>query len=238
MRRAALALAALIALIATTPASNQAIDYTTLIGNQSGNFTWATTAPTGSNQLVTAARYRALVAQTACPYSSATGSQIVNWNFVIACASSHTPSLQSEGVSGGYSTVYYTATYHSVGNFYSCSGPNGSDAYSGTPITLPAGTVAPTTSGTELSINLTSVTVASRVTAYVSLVNPSGVTKLGPTVISGSYSNTYSAAGAPAGAWSWSITQSGATDGSCDSTSGASGGGTQMSFSGTASWYQ
>lgn len=247
MRKFLFALVALVALLATTPASNQAIDINTLIANESGNFTWATTAPTsapsGSSSLVNWARYKTIVAYTTaspCPYATATGSLVVNWNAVIACASTHTPSLQTQSVSASYQAGFYSAMYDIHSGVWTCGSVTGNTGYSGTPIYLPAGTVAPTTTGTELSISLTSITLASGVSATISLLNPSGATKLGPTGLSsgGTYSNTYYATGAPAGAWEWTITYTGGTPPSCNSSTGPSGGGFYFTASGSVGWYQ
>jgi len=241
-KKLAVLFAIVVVLIATVPAANRAIDYTTLVANQSGNFTWATTAPTGSSQLVTAARYRALVVNAtpgSCPLVGATGSRIVDWNAVVSCASSHTASLQSEGVSGNYSTIYYTSTFDSGTGEYICHGPFGSDSYSGSPITLPAGTVAPSGS-TPLALTLSSITYPGSTSITVQLKNPAGTAvQTWSTISTSSWSSgNYTTAGA-AGAWSWVITDNGGSgDGTCDPGTGASGGGTQMTFSGTATWYQ
>lgn len=234
-------LAVAIALIAATPPSNQCPSYNDLIANQSGNFTWSGTPPSASPELVTYARYKALVANTPaapCP-AGIPDNEEVTWSVVISCAQTHTASQQSESVNGGYSTSVYNAKINPVSGTFTCNGPFGTNGYSGTPITLPAGTVAPTSASTELSLTLSSITYSGSTQIQIVLDNPSGSQVAGPYSTSGgSISESYYAAGAPAGTYSWVITQTGGTAGTCDPTDGAQGGGTQMTFSGTAFWYQ
>lgn len=227
------------ALTFAAPASNQAIDFNTLIANQSGNFTWISSAPSGSAKLITYADYKTYVANqtTTCTVPSLASNYVMTWADVIACASSHTASQQSEGISGNYSTIYYTAQYNSKLGNYACIGPNGSDTYTGTPIALPAGTVAPT-SANPIRLYLSSITYPGSTTQLsVQLKNPSGSVVNTWTTTTSTLDTGNWTSGA-AGAWSWVISQTGGTEGTCNSTSGASGGGTQVQWSGTAYWYQ
>ncbi len=235
MRKVLLALAVL--LLATTPAANQAIDFTTLVANQSGNFTWVSSAPSSSNRLITYSDYKTYVANTTTGCTVSNTAQIMTWDDVISCASVHTPTLQSGGVAASYNAGIYSTTYNPAVHAFSCGSLTGNTGYSGTPIVLPAGMVSPGASN-PTAISLTSVTVASGVTAYVTLYNPAGTAVTGPFAISGStYSQSYSGGGA-AGSWTWEITYSGGTAPRCITVSGPSGGGQYFSASGSVSWYQ
>lgn len=237
MRKAILAFA--LALLAATPAANQAIDFNTLNANQSGNFTWISSAPSGSNRLITYSDYKTYVQNQTSTCTVTNNAQIMTWSDVISCAQTHTASRQSESVSGNYHTITYTARFNSTTGLYTCVGPSGSDGYSGTPVTLPAGTVAPSSS-TPLSLTISSLTFPGTSTSIViQLKDPSGTVRFtSPNVSSAPYTATYTTAGA-AGAWTWTITQNGGSDGACDSTNGVTNfGGTQVTWSGSASWYE
>lgn len=240
--RALVAIAALailtVTLASATPASNYCLSVADLIANQSGNYTWKTSAPATSQKLVSWGDFQGWVNTQACSVSNV--NYIMSWNDIISCSSSHTVAQQSLSVSGNYHTIYYTATYNASLQVYTCRGPFSSDGYTGTPITLPAGTVAPTSSSTQLALTLSNIAYYGSTSISVALLNPSGTQVWSQANITASSftATPYFAAGAPAGAWQWQITQIGGSDGSCDSTNGPQGGRNQMTFSGTTTWYQ
>lgn len=233
--------AAIIPIVAlAVPAANQCVSFADLINNQSaGGYTWKGSAPPSSAKIVSWADFQTYVNTQTCSVTNA--SYMMTWGDVLACASTHTVSQQSQTFSGNYTTTSYSAQFNATTQIYICKGPYGSDAYTGTPINLPSGTAAPTSASTQLALSMSSIHWYGSTSLTVTLYNPSGVQVGGPWTVSSptsTLSETYSAAGAPAGAWSWHIAQAGGSDGTCDPGTGAQGGGEQVQWSGTATFYE
>jgi hypothetical protein len=167
------------------------------------------------------------------PAGSANG--LMNWSTMIACAVNHVVSQQSLSASGSYSGDHYTAT--KPNGIWICRSVTGTGPFV---VTLPAGTVAPTSGTTQLSLALSGIGYGGSTTLSAQLYNPSGVAV--GSAFSTSSANppawTYSAAGAPAGAWHWQISSSGASGQTCDPDLGLQGSYDAASWSGTATYYQ
>lgn len=93
-----LVLVAAIACLGVVPASNQCVDQATLVANQSGNYTWKTTAPASNTTVVNWTNFQAWVNTKACTVSTAT--QAMNWANVLNCSSTHTASSHTTTTSG------------------------------------------------------------------------------------------------------------------------------------------
>jgi hypothetical protein len=225
--------------VAAVPQSNQAVDINSLIANMSGNFTWASTAPTsaptGQSHLVSYAQYKSLVVNTTaspCPYATATGSTIMTWSTVISCASTHTASMQTETVSFSESGGSLTESINPITHVVTCTGVTGAGT-TGTPIVLPAGTVAPSSS-TPISISISGFAVGSGVSATIDLLSPSGGSVLAQSLGGSTFTRSFTGSGV-AGSWEWEITETGGVDASCPSTAGT---GTFFSGTATVTWFQ
>lgn len=238
-----------IALLAVTPPAMQCLSHDDIVQQvAAGQLTWKTSEPagwTGDHHMTTWTDFTTYIANGgSCVKPAGSAFALMSWSQMVAsgCATNHTASQQTDTVAGSYSTVYYDSSYNSVSQLYTCLGPYGSDSYSGTPVTLPAGTVAPTSSGTQLALSLSGITWSGSTSLAVTLYNPSGSQVSGPWAVSSPNSTLtvppYYAVGAAAGAWYWQITQSGGADGTCNDTYGASGGGMQVQWSATATFYE
>lgn len=99
MKRAFALAVAMVALLGVAPANTQAIDVATLIANQSSTtYTWKTSAPATSAQLVTWTNLQAYINTKAC--YMATGAQVVAWRDVLACSAASSTSAHSTSLSG------------------------------------------------------------------------------------------------------------------------------------------
>lgn len=119
-------------------------------------------------------------------------------------------------------------TSRDIGGGFSCSSyPAINQTY-----THNSSTVAPTTTGTQLSISFTGVSFSNETLMHISLYNPSSTLVTSFTSSSSSPTFSYHSAGAPAGAWYWVVSENGRGTMTCDSVGGASGSEADVSWTG------
>ena len=240
-RTAALTLALVIALslpALATPGSNQLVSWSALCAAVTATtFTWSAGTPAACagtpNKIVIMSDFTGNVTHTGtCP----AGNPLPTYSGLLTCRGAGA-TLTSLSWSGSGILIRSSLNGSPPPNYVCTS--IGSTSFT---IVTSASTAAPTSPSTQLTFTPSSIAAQSGGTGTgvtYSLTNPSATVVISPTALANGSTTpiTYSAGGAPAGSWTWTISGLG-TNGTCNTSTGAVTPGSREITSGTISWFQ
>jgi hypothetical protein len=220
--------------ISADPGANQLVSWSALCtGITEGSLTAVSGTPSQCsstpNRIVTWANVTAAINSSGC----ATGNPLPTWSQILNCRTSAVATAETQSItfSGAFTLVNLMHTGGASGTIV--ANGCGTTTAAVTKFTMPSTTLAPTSSTTQLSW-----TPSGSGNAYtISFVNPSGSTAMSNNVAASSTNKvSFSASGAPAGAWS--IVESGLSSQTCSgSGTSATESGSQGEGPGTAGWF-